>query len=105
MTEPNNRESKQLSAFMVVATFKPGTSMEEVLTVVAEEQAKVAELQSAGLIGEIRLATASRRTVFLEVFGSSPNDVESCVRTLPMAKWWDLDIFPLNEAATPQVTS
>lgn len=79
--------------------------MEEVLTVVAEEQAKVAELQSAGRIGEIRLATAARQTVFLEVFGSSLDDVESAVRTLPMAKWWDLDIFPLNEAATPSVAS
>ncbi|MCX6511360.1 MAG: hypothetical protein NT081_11205 [Actinobacteria bacterium] len=90
---------------MVVATFKPGASMEEVLTVVAEEQAKVAELQSAGRIGEIRLATAARQTVFLEVFGSSPDDVESSVRTLPMAKWWDIDIFPLNEAPNPQVAS
>lgn len=36
-----------MNAFMVVATFKPDTSMEEVLTVVAEEQAKVAELQVA----------------------------------------------------------
>ncbi|CAB4324185.1 unannotated protein [freshwater metagenome] len=94
-----------MDAFMVVATFKPGTSMAEVLTVVAEEQAKVTELQAAGIIGEIRLATASRQTVFLEVFGSSQEDVESSVRMLPMAKWWDLDIFPLNEPASPQVAS
>lgn len=92
-------------AYMVVATFKPGTSMDEVLTVVAEEQARVAELQVAGIIGEIRLATASRQTVFLEVFGSSTDEVETSVRTLPMAKWWDLDIFPLNEAAIPKVAS
>lgn len=90
---------------MVVATFRPGTSMEEVMTVVAEEQASVAELQAAGIIGEIRLATAARQTVFLEIFGSSADDAESSVRTLPMAKWWDLDIFPLNDAATPRVAS
>lgn len=95
----------ELNASMVVATFRTGTSMEEVLTVVAEEQAKVAELQAAGTIGEIRLATASRQTVFLEVFGSSPEEVDASVRTLPMAKWWDLDIFPLNEAATAQASS
>lgn len=94
-----------MNGFMVVATFKPGTSMEEVLTVVAEEQAKVAELRTAGSIGEIRLATASRQTVFLEVFGTTAEDAQSTVRTLPMAKWWDLDIFPLNEAASPKVAS
>lgn len=105
MTEDNSTEPKKMTAFMVVATFKPNTSMEEVLSVVAEEQAKVAELQEAGTVGEIRLATASRRTVFLEVFGSSLEDVESSVRVLPMARWWDLDIYPLNEAAKPQVTS
>ena len=94
-----------MKPFMVVATFKPGTSMEEVLTVVAEEQAKVAELQAAGSIGEIWLATASRQTVFLEMSGSSQEDVESSVRMLPMAKWWDLDIFSLNEDASPRLAS
>lgn len=94
-----------MTAFMVVATFKPNTSMEEVFSVVAEEQAKVAELQAAGTIGEIRLATASRQTVFLEVFGSSMQDAESSVRLLPMAKWWDLDIYPLNEPARPEAAS
>lgn len=88
-----------MSAFMVVATFKPETEMANVLAVVAEEQAKVAELQAAGSIGEIRLATASRQTVFLEVFAASDADAQSCVRMRPMAKWWDLDVFPLNEAA------
>jgi len=94
-----------MNSFMVVATFKPNTSMEEVFSVVTEEQAKVAELQEAGTIGEIRLATASRRTVFLEVFGSSMEEAESSVRLLPMAKWWDLDIYPLNEPARPEGAS
>ena len=94
-----------MNAFMVVATFKPGTSMGEVLGVIAEEQAKVAELQATGSIGEIRLATAARQTGFLEVFGPSVEDAALTVRMLPMAKWWDLDVFPLNEAARPQVAS
>jgi muconolactone delta-isomerase len=94
-----------MDTFMVVATFKPDTSMDEVFAVVAEEQAKVAELHAAGRLGQIHLATASRQTVFLEVFASNVDDADACVRLLPMSKWWDLDIFPLNEAANPQGAS
>ena len=92
-----------MDAFMVVATFKPGTAMEEVLAVVEAEQARVAELRAAGQIGEIYLAAAARQTVFLEAFGSDVDDVDAAVQTLPMARWWELDIFPLNAPATSGV--
>lgn len=84
---------------MVIATFRPGTSMDEVLQVVHEEQARVAELQADGRIGALYLATAARQTVFLEIFASDPDDAETTVRTLPMAKWWDLNVYPLNPPA------
>lgn len=84
---------------MVVAKFTPGTSMSEVLEVVGAEQARVAELQAEGRLGALHLATAARQTVFLEIFASDPADAETTVRTLPMAKWWDLDVYPLNPPA------
>ncbi len=88
-----------MTSFMVVATFKPGTNMADVLALVPEEQARIAELHAEGRIGALYLATAARRTVFLETFGDTDDDAESAVRTLPMARWWDLDVFPLNPPA------
>ena len=84
---------------MVIAKFKPGTSMQEVLEVVHEEQARVAELKAEGRIGALYLATAARQTVFLEIFASDPDDAEQTAKTLPMARWWDLDVYPLNPPA------
>jgi len=84
---------------MVVATFKPGTNMAEVLAVVAEEQARVAELEADGRLGALYLATAARQTVFLEVHARTDAEARSTVESLPMARWWDLDVFPLNPPA------
>ena len=88
-----------MKAFMVVATFKPGTNMADVMAVVPEEQARIRELQAEGRINALYLATAARQTVFLESFGDDIDDVVAMVNTLPMAVWWDLDVFPLNPSA------
>lgn len=88
-----------MNAFMVVATFRQGVDMAEVLSVVAEEQARVAELRRDGHLGALYLATASRGTVFLEVFADTPGDALVTVSSLPMAAWWDSDVFPLNPPA------
>lgn len=85
-----------MDKFMVVCTFKEGTVMSDVYSVIAEEQAKASELQSAGKIGPIHLATLSRGTVFIETFASSVEDATSIVQSLPMAVWWDIDVFPLS---------
>ncbi len=68
------------------------------MVVAAEEQARVAELRAEGRIGAVYLATA-RRTVFLETFGETEQDAVAMVKTLPMATWWDLDVFALNPPA------
>ena len=85
-----------MSSFMVVSTFKPGTEMAEVMSVVAEEQAKVAELKAAGTIGALYLSTATRGTVFIEIFADDADAAGIAVASLPMAKWWDIDVFPIN---------
>ena len=84
---------------MVVATFKPGTHMPDVFAVVPEEQERVRQLQAEGRVNTVYLATATRQTVFLESFGDDIDDVLAMINTLPMAKWWDIDIFPLNPPA------
>jgi len=88
-----------MKPFMVVASFKTGTNMPEVFAVVAEEQVRMSELQAEGRINGLYLATATRQTVFMESFGEDIDDVVAMVKTLPMAKWWDLDVFPLNPPA------
>lgn len=75
--------------------------MAEVLGVVAEEQARVAELQANGTLGALYLATASRGTVFLEIFAETSADALAAVSSLPMAKWWNLDAFALNPPVVP----
>ncbi|MEI6374568.1 MAG: hypothetical protein WCP26_12375 [Actinomycetes bacterium] len=41
----------------------------------------------------------ARQAVFRETFGDDIDDVVAVVKTLPMAKWWDIDVFPLNPPA------
>ncbi len=83
---------------MVVSTFKPFTDMKEVLQVVEEEKAKVLDLQNQGRIGAIRLAVPQGK-VFLDVFAEDVAGAEAVVRELPMAKWWNLEVFTLSGTA------
>lgn len=93
-----------MEKFMVVCTFKQGTEMKDVYSVVAEEQAKAAELQAAGKIGAIHLATISRGTVFIETFAENLEEATSTIQSLPMAIWWDIDVFPLSVPGRPSAS-
>jgi len=79
---------------MVVCTFKAGTDMAEVFAVRDAEQAAALALQAEGVLGTIRLAL-TRGTVFLEVRAADDAGARAVVEQLPMARWWDLDVFPL----------
>lgn len=84
---------------MVVATFKPGTHMPDVFALVAEEQAQAAALTEAGKIGQIFLATAQGK-VFIHGFGESVEDMEATVLSLPMSKFWVLEVYALAQPGT-----
>ena len=84
--------------FMVVCTFRAGTDMREVFAVVAEEQAAVAALSAEGRIGNIHVSLA-RGTVFIQAFGADAETATATVRSLPMARWWDIDTFPIAAPA------
>lgn len=90
-----------MNEYMVVCTFKEGTVMDDVYAVVAEEQAKAAELQRDGKVGRIFLAAASRGTVFIETFASSVDEALGVITSLPMSKWWNIDVFPLSAPGKP----
>lgn len=99
MTE-HGGEPGGMPGWMVVATFLPGTVMAEVFAVAREEMAAVAALKAAGRIGGVHLSLA-RGTVFLEVFAGGEDDVRSLVGSLPMARWWRLDLFPIAAPVAP----
>ena len=83
-----------MEPFMAICTFKEGTAMEDVFAVVAEEQAQVKILETQGRIGSIHLSLA-RGTVFIEIFADHEGGAVATVHTLPMSKWWDIDVYPL----------
>jgi phosphoribosyl-dephospho-CoA transferase len=85
---------------MVVGTFKPNTDMQEVFAIVAEELAQVAVLRSAGQLGSIHLSQP-RATVFLEIFAPDEPHAVAIVTSLPMSRWWDLDLYPTSEPTLP----
>ena len=94
-----------MNGYMVVCTFKEGTVMKDVYDVIAEEQAKANELQVAGKLGSIYLATLSRGTVFIETFAESVEEATAVIASLPMARWWDIDVFPLSAPGRPGASS
>ena len=83
-----------MDPFMVICTFKEGTALEDVFAVVEEEQAQVKTLEDQGRIGSVHLSLA-RGTVFIEIFAEDEAGADATVRTLPMSRWWDIDVFPL----------
>jgi hypothetical protein len=87
-----------MNAFMVVSTFKPNTDMSEVMKVVEDEKAAVKVLQADGRLGQIFLAVPHGK-VFIEAFGDDAATAEANVRELPMATWWDLQVYPLSGRA------
>ena len=89
-----------MNTYMVVATFKPNTNMQEVFAVVAEERAQVAVLRSAGQLGAVHLSQA-RNTVFLEISAPDETQASAVVNSLPMSRWWDIDLYPTVEPTLP----
>lgn len=89
-----------MATYMVISTFKEGTDMSEVFAVVAEEQAKVAELVAEGRLGSIALSLA-RGTVFIETFAEDEHEAAAIVSSLPMAVWWNIDVYPIAAPTLP----
>jgi muconolactone delta-isomerase len=79
--------------FIVVASFSPETDMPQMNTVIAEEVTQVRALTAEGRLGAVHISP-SRGRVFLEVHAQDELGACVTVETLPMAKWWALDVYP-----------
>jgi tRNA threonylcarbamoyladenosine modification (KEOPS) complex Pcc1 subunit len=93
-----------MNTFIVVATFNPNTNMKEVFAVVNEERAQVAVLRSASQLGFVHLSLA-RSTVFLEILAADETQARAVVNSLPMSRWWELDLYPTVEPTLPNQAS
>ena len=89
-----------MNRYMVIATFRNGTDMSEVFAVAPDEVARVEALRAEGRIGAVYLSLP-RGTVFIEVSAADEADVGTVIGSLPMAKWWELDIHPITAPPTP----
>ena len=87
-----------MTTHIVVSTFRPGTDMRDVFAVVDQERAQVAALVADGRLGSVHLSP-ERGTVFLEVVAADADAARATVETLPMAVWWDIDVFPVAAPA------
>ena len=84
-----------MNQFMVVATFRSDTVMDEVTALVPEEMAQVKVLEDERVLSTVRISVA-RDKVFLEVSAADAAGAEATVQRLPMAKFWDLEVFEIH---------
>ena len=77
---------------MVVATFKDGVTPEQIRELIPAEMLQAELLKEKGLLGEIKVAM-SRRTVFIEAFSETEEDVITVIESLPLTQVWDFEVF------------
>lgn len=90
-----------MATFIVVAEFSPETDLPLMNAVIAEEVAQVRTLTQEGRLGAVHISPSKGR-VFLEIFADDEENALIAARTLPMAKWWQLEIFPTMVPPAPQ---
>jgi len=82
-----------MGTFIVVASFSPETDLPQMNNVIAEEVSQVRALTAEGRLGAVHISP-SRGRVFLEVPAEDDLSARATVETLPMAKWWTIDVYP-----------
>ena len=82
----------EVQTFMVVATVRDNTDFAQFAALRADEQKQLEALRSDGRIGAHYIAPA-RRTTFIEVIAADETQVEETLATLPLAQFFDFDIF------------
>lgn len=78
--------------FMVVGTLRDNTDFAQFAALRADEQAQLEVLRSNGKIGAHYVAPA-RGATFLEVIAADEEQVEATLSTLPLAQFFDIDIY------------
>jgi hypothetical protein len=91
-----------MDSYMVVATFKESVTQEDIRALIPAEQAQAKLLEEQGLIGVIKVAMP-KRTVFIEAFGQDDQSALETIYSLPLAKLWNIELFPITPPAGANV--
>ncbi len=91
------RRVNYMLKFMVVCTFRPDTSMDQVTAMVPEEMAMAKILKEEGVLDFVMVSTP-RDKVFLSITTSDTVSARAIAQRLPMSKWWEMNIYQI---ATP----
>ena len=81
-----------MATFIAVASFSE-TDLPLIRTVIAEEVAQVRALTEEGRLKAVHVSPMRGR-VFLEVIAGSEDEATQTVETLPMAQWWEIEVYP-----------
>ncbi len=82
-----------MAVFMVTGDFDPEADLPQMNSVLAEEVAQVQALKAEGRLGSVHISV-TRGRVFLEINAGDAAAARTTVESLPMAKWWKIDIYP-----------
>lgn len=92
-----------MPTFVAVASFSPESDLPDMNAVVAEEVAHVGALTAEGRLGAVHISP-TRGRVFVEVHSEDEAGARATVESLPMARWWEIDMFPtMAPPASPAV--
>lgn len=89
------------ATFMAIVTFSPETDLPQMNAVIEEEIVQVRVLTAAGRLGAVHISPARGRA-FLEVRGENELAALNTVKSLPMAKWWQIELFPTMTPSTQE---
>ena len=89
-----------METFIAMASFSPETDLPEMREVIAEEIERVEELRAEGRLGAVHVS-AARGRVFIEVNADEEASAKATIESLPMAKWWSIEIFPTQGPPPP----
>ena len=81
-----------MATFIAVASFSE-TDLPLIRAVIDEEVAQVRVLTAEGRLKAVHVSP-TRGRVFLEVIAESEDEARATVETLPMARWWEIEVYP-----------
>lgn len=81
-----------MATFIAVASFAE-TDLPLMRAVIEEEVAQVRVLTAEGRLKAVHVSP-TRGRVFLEVSAASEEEARATVESLPMAQWWEIEIYP-----------
>jgi muconolactone delta-isomerase len=84
-----------MSTFMVVGTLRADTDFAEFNALRADEQKQLDVLRSDRRVGAHHVSPA-RGATFIEVNAADENEVAATLATLPFARFFEVDVYPLT---------